>query len=322
VLRSYGDLRVGEVLTGAYLNAAPGAVHWTPYHAWLLAHYFLFAKLPPERSQQFQRYMAAVQQGTPLAEAAKVFGDLRRLQYQINGDLEQGTEYARAEATALPGGDPGINTLTRSSAAVIEARIQLSSQLAAGSAASAPWVARLRDTVAHLPYSPDALLVEAEAECRSGENDACRATAEAVLAKAPDSVRGLAWMGIALEHLALAGPAAARADALVAARKVLARAHHLDYDAALPIIGFFQSFADAGDRVPDVAMVAMTKLIREIPAAPAPRLYLGAELLRQGQPDVARRVLNPILYGGYDSPEKTAAQALFAPAATPAPATQ
>jgi hypothetical protein len=64
-------------------------------------------------------------------------------------------------------------------------------------------------------------------------------------------------------------------------------------------------------------MVAMARIIRTIPAAPAPRLYLSAELLRQGQTEVARQVLYPVLYGAYDSPEKIAAQALFVPPAAP-----
>jgi hypothetical protein len=175
VFRSYGDLNVGDVLTGRYLEAAPGKTRWTPYHAWLLAHFFLFSNLNPERSRQFSQYMAAIQQGTPMAEAAKIFGDLRRLQYQILAYADKTTDFARAEPPTIPGGPPLVNTLTRSSAALLDARIELETRLAAPSAdadtaaaARAEWVAQVRARVAKLPFNADAILVDAEIECRSG----------------------------------------------------------------------------------------------------------------------------------------------------------
>ena len=40
-------------------------------------------------------------------------------------------------------------------------------------------------------------------------------------------------------------------------------------------------------------------------------LALAQELVRQGNADLARRVLNPVLYGAWDSPEKRNAEMLF-----------
>ncbi len=70
VFYSYGDLKVGDILAGHYLDAEPGKRVWTPYHAWLLAHYFLFSDLKPERARQFHDYMTAIHRGAPMAEAA------------------------------------------------------------------------------------------------------------------------------------------------------------------------------------------------------------------------------------------------------------
>ena len=318
VFRSYGDLSVRDVLTGQYLDAAPGKRRWTPYHAWLLTHFFLFSNLTPERSRQFERYMAAIQQGAPMAEAAKAFGDLRRLQNQILAYADKSTEFARADPPPTLGGDPLISTLTRSSAALIEAQIELGTRLAPLPAdAAAPqrraaWLADIRNTVAKLPYNADATLTEAEAECRTEHYAECRAAAERVLARSPDTVRALAWQGIAMTHQALAAPVADRAAALVVARKTIEHAIQLDGEAPLPRIAYFKSFTDAGERVPHDAMLGMARVARAVPAAPGPRLYLGEELVRQGEADAARRILYPVLYGAYDSPEKTAATALFA----------
>lgn len=311
VFRAYGPLRVRPILTGEYLQGDTGKMHWTPYHAWLLTHFFLFSQLKAERSQQFQRYMAAIGQGVPMAEAVKVFGDLNRLQHDLDIYQERGTEYARADAVPPPGGDPTINVVSRSSAAVIEARLELGTRLAA-SPADAGWVAQLHETVANLPYNPEALLTEAEVECRAGQNDACLDSAERVLARTPDNIRALAWKGIALTHKALAAPAAERGTALKAARVPIVRALRIDNDTPLPLLAFFNSYAEAGERVPDQAVLGLVKVTQEVPAAPGPRLALAHELVRQGHADLARQVLVPVLYGGYDSPEKSQAQALMA----------
>ncbi len=39
--------------------------------------------------------------------------------------------------------------------------------------------------------------------------------------------------------------------------------------------------------LPDAVVLGMAKVIRRVPAAPAPRLYLAGELLRQGNADGA-----------------------------------
>jgi len=315
VFRAYGDLNVRDILTGAYLDA-PTKAHWTPYHAWLLAHYFLFSKLSAERSEQFRAYMTAVQQGKPLAEAAKVFGDIRKIQYAVGGYAGNTKDFARAAPVDTPGGDPLITTLPRSSAALIEERIALGSRLAAtdpaGVATRSDWLAQIHRKVERLPYNAETILTEAEADCRGGAYAECGAAADHVIAKTPDDGRALAWKGIAQTHLALAGPASERAAGLATARKTISAAIHQDRDAPMALIAAFQSYTEAGEAVPDRAMLAMAEVIREVPDAPAPRLYLAQELVRQGKTELARGVLHNVLYGPYDSPEKTAAAALFA----------
>jgi hypothetical protein len=338
VFRSYGDLNAGDVLAGRYLDADPKKTGWTPYHAWLLAHFFLFSDLKPERSRQFRDYMTAIHRGQPMAEAAKAFGDMGKLQREI-ARYAAGTQKSFAHADPPPAamGDPAISTLSPGSAALVEARIELGTRLAAlpadagavaGADAAAPteaqrradWLKQVRDTAARLPYDKDVLLFAAEAECRSGHDGECLADADRILATSPDDGRALAWKGVALTGRAVAGPAADRPNALAAARKTIERAIELDAQAPLPLIAWFQSFTRAGERVPDQAMAGMARVIRSVPAAPAPRLYLAEELLRQGNADLARRVVYTVLYGPYDSPEKIAAQALFPPAGGPLPA--
>jgi hypothetical protein len=122
---------------------------------------------------------------------------------------------------------------------------------------------------------------------------------------------------VAQTDLAVAGPAPERATALATARATIDRAIALDGDAPLPLLARFQSYAKAGEPASEAALAGMARVIRSVPAAPAPRLYLAEELLRQGKSELAQRVAYTVLHGPYDSPEKTMAMALFPPAGAP-----
>jgi hypothetical protein len=313
--RSYKPIDVGDVVTGRYLDAAEP--QWNPYQAWLVAHYFLFSNLKAERSRQFREYITAIGRGVPMAEAAQSFGNLRKLRSDLTLYRTGALSFARTAKPLEREEAPVISRLSVTSAAMVEARLQLGARLAPFPADAAspaePWLDQLRTKLAALPYEPEALLVQAEAECRSGHADTCLAMAERLLEKIPDNVRALSWKGVALTSQAIAGPAAERAATLATARKMLERAIQLDGEAPLPLIAYFQSFTRAGERVPDGAMRGLALAMRAVPASPAPRLYMAQELVRQNHADLARQVVYPLLYGADDTPEKRAAQALFAP---------
>lgn len=327
VFYSYGDLKVGDILAGHYLDAEPGKHVWTPYHAWLLAHYFLFSDLKPERARQFHDYMTAIHRGASMAEAARMFGDMNKVQRELATYAVSAKSFARSAPAQTPAPEPAIATLSPGAAAMVEARIALGSRIAplpvdatAGEIQRrASWLAQVREAVARIPDDGDALIFAAEAECRSGHAGECLADADRALARSPNDVAALSWRGVALTDQAVAAPAAERTARLALARTAIERAIALDGAAPLPLIAWFESFTKAGERVPDAAMLGMAKVIRSVPAAPAPRLYLAEELLRQGKRDLAQRVAHMVLHGPYDSPEKTAAAALFSTtAATPA----
>lgn len=316
--RSYRPIDVSDVVTGRYLDDAKP--QWNPYQAWAIAHYFLFSKLRAERSRQFREYITAIGRGVPMAEAAKVFGDPGRLRADLRSYRDSALQYARTAQPPAREEAPVISRLSLTSAAMIEARLQLGARMPAfpaDGAADEAWLDQLRARLAALPYDPEALLVQAEAECRGGHADTCLALAERLLEKAPEDVRALTWKGVALTGQALTGPATERTATLAAARKTLERAIQLDGEAPLPLIAYFQSFTRAGEKVPDAAMRGLALAIRAAPAAPAPRLYMAQELVRQNHADLARAVVHPLLYGADDTPEKRAAQALLSGAAAP-----
>lgn len=311
--RAYKPIDVGDVVTGRYLDA-PETL-WNPYQAWLIAHYFLFSNLKAERSRQFRAYITAIGHGVPMAEAAQSFGDLRKLRSDLTLYRNGALSFARTAKPPQREEAPVISRLSITSAAMVEARLQMGARLApfpADAAPAEPWIDQLRAKLSALPYEPEALLVQAEAECRGGHADTCLAMAERLLDKAPDNVAALNWKGVALTGRALSGPPGERATTLATARKTLERAIQLDGEAPLPLIAYFQSFTRAGERVPDGAMRGLALAMRAVPSSPAPRIYMAEELVRQNHADLARQVVYPLLYGVDDTPEKRAAQALFA----------
>lgn len=312
IFRAYGRLDASDVLTGRYLETPSRQMEWTPFHAALLVHFFVYSDLKPERRAQFQRYMTAIHQGTSMADAAQVFGDMRKLEREISAYAgRSGLDYARTDPPELPIDDPSVTALSPASAAMIEARIELESRLAATADAD-DWLAGVRREAEKFPRDADAMLVLAEAECRRTSYAACLAAAGQALETSPDDVRALSWKGLALAGDAATKAGSARSDDLKAARATIVRAIGLDGEAPLPRIAYFRSFTLAGEAVPDDAMAGMALVVRMVPAAPGPRLSLGAELVRRGQPDLARKLLYPVLFGPYDSPERKQAAALLA----------
>ncbi|WP_425228350.1 hypothetical protein [Sphingomonas sp.] len=323
IVRAYGDVDVAAVLSGRYLDppaqsgGAPrgGAAVWTPYHAWLLAHYFLFSPLPAARSRQFAQYMAAVHDGAPLAQAATAFTDPGRLQRELNDYPARTLSYAR---TATPGAaidPPLVTALSPAAGAAVEMRLAMPARLAGPAAAQADWLAAVRATTATPPYDAEAMLFAAEAACRGGRYDDCLAAAERVLTATPTDARAMGWQAEALTGQAIAGAAADRAAMLARARAVAQRATELDQGTPLAALAWVWSYTAAGERAPPAALAALAHAVRSVPAAPGPRLALAAELIRQGRPDLGRRLLQVVALGPYDTADRRTAQALLAGAA-------
>jgi hypothetical protein len=131
------------------------------------------------------------------------------------------------------------------------------------------------------------------------------------LAVKPEDSAALTWKGLALVGQAMAGPAAERKTRLRAARALIVRANRADTEATLPLLGYYRSFAAAGEPATPAAVDGLAKASESVPAAPTTRLLLGQELARRGNVVDARRILRPVADGPYDSPEKPRAKALL-----------
>jgi hypothetical protein len=330
VIDAFGNVAVKDVVTGRYLDEAARQKRWTPFHAWILTHFMLFNEA---RRPQFSKYLAAIGHGATLEQAAGVFGDLGRLEAEVKAYDNHRLMFDRLTYPAERAGEPIVNQLTRGQAEFLKGRLELGSRVEipagpqpgmdaneAERAASlrkdaladrGRWLARLRTQAARYANNLDAQVLLAEAECRSGNSAECLGVAEAALRIAPADSRALAWKGVALTQQAIAGPADQRPARLRTARGFISRANRADTESPLPLLAYFRSYATAGEAPPEVATVGLLKAVDSVPASPASRLLLGEELARQGHGDAARKILEPVAHGGYDSPERARAQEML-----------
>ena len=330
VMRRYGRVPVRDILQGKYLSGKPSTTAWTPYHAWALVHLLFFSE---EWQEPLHNYLEAVARGASEEETEAAFGDVDKLQKELTAYRGRKVPYEKLTYPPDRIRPPAVRQLQASEAALVRGRLELGARVEIPSAPPAgtepktaqrmerdraealaerqEWLERLRENAARYPKEPSGQLLLAEAECRSDFADQCLAAADRALDLMPKSADALGWKGIALAKLAISGPEAERDKTLRAARKLIVKANRTDPEAIQPLLGYYRSFVDAGETPPPVAVAALMKVVGFVPAAPTPRVLLGANLASQGDVDGARRILLPVAIGAYDSPERPTAETIL-----------
>ncbi|HEY0311322.1 MAG TPA: hypothetical protein VGC56_02400 [Allosphingosinicella sp.] len=330
-IEDFGGYPLKDLLDGRYLHGKTSQTGWTPFHAWALAHLLFFSD---EWKAPLHAYLAAVARGAPAQQAAAALGPTDTLQKSWRYYHGRRVPYEVLSYPAGRFGDPVVRRLTMEEADYVKGRLVLGgrTEIPAGpDADSTPaeaerltaertatlerrqrWLAETREAAAKAPDKVAPQLLLAEGECRSGEAQACAAAARTALAAAPANRIALAWNGAGALETALAAPADARAPALGAARREIARANRADTEATVPLLSYYASYADAGEAAPPAALAGLLKADDSVPASPAIGLRVGEALAARGDRDGARRALLPIAAGAYASPERDKARALLA----------
>jgi hypothetical protein len=81
-----------------------------------------------------------------------------------------------------------------------------------------------------------------------------------------------------------------------AARAPLAKATRLDPEDPRPFILYYESFMNAGEKVPEVAIIGLEQIFPQAASDRDYRLILARQLLIDGQGANARDVLAPVAY--------------------------
>jgi tetratricopeptide (TPR) repeat protein len=272
-------------------------------YGWLLAHYLNFH---PSRQGQIQTYLAAVNRGEDSLEAAKrAFGDLDVLQREVrrykNGPfLGYGVKPANYVEPVVT-----MRRLTAAEEAVMQAHMRSVRGVTRSQARDV--AGDLRSKAAPYPDSLFAQLALAEAELDAQNFDAADTAADRAIAINAESPLAHYWKG-----MVAMGRGEKDKAAYAAARPHLVKARRLDPKDPRPAIAYYQSFYDAGEAVPEPAIIALEEVFPHASYDPTYRLLLGRQLIDEKKGDLARSVLAPIAFGSHSSDEENPLQAVIA----------
>lgn len=255
-------------------------------YGWMFTSYLTFE---PSRQGQLAEYLRLVNDGTENLDAARqAFGDLDQLQR----DLEK---YHRGRARAIAvdfprGSQPEIevNKMDEASAAAMPVHIRSTAGVREKDAAGLALQAR--DLVARYPNSATVLDTAMEAEFDAENYAQATSLAERLKAADPQSVRPHLYLArIALEE-AKNDPAK-----IAEARNHFIMANRINPERPDILLGYFNTFAQAGETIPDDARVGLEQAFRIAPFDIGIRRSLAYLLLLEKRDTEALILLGPVV---------------------------
>lgn len=262
---------------------------------WLMSHYLNFE---PSRAGQLQAWLKALNSGEDSLTAAKrIFGDLDKLQAELRRYKRGpflGYDVKPADYT-----DPQVamRRLSPAEEAVLPAYMRSQRGVDPNEAKGVA-----RDIAGKASAYPDNLFVQlalAEAQQDARNYDEAIAAADRALAVAPTSSAAHYRKGAILLDRA----ETEKAD-YAAARAQFAKARQLDPLDPRPAIGYYRSYQQAGEAIPEPALIALEEVFKYAAYDPEYRMLLGRQLLWEDKGDLAKGVLAPLAYSGHDGGER------------------
>ena len=254
------DVTVAELLDHKLYAARKGNRYDSFYgRSWALYHYLTFDDLQDgPRKGQMRAYVAAIAGGKSETEAAAAFGDLAKLEK----DLDAYTRRKRLTFIDLPPAKlpaPRITTtaLSEGESAVMPLRIR--SQRGVDREQALALLPEVRAVAAKYPQDAAVLTALAEAEYDAGNSEAAVAAADKAIALDHSQANAHVQKGYALFSLAEAAPADKQAAAFKAAMRPFEALNKLENDHPLPLIYFYRSFTQQGREPTELARHALER---------------------------------------------------------------
>ena len=262
---------------------------------WLLTHYLIVSDA---RKGQLNRYLTAINDGTPRPEAATAaFGDLKTLDRDVDRYARRKLDYFRVPSAMLSVGKVDVRDLSPAAAAVLPLRMRLKAGVLP--AEGAEFASLARAAAAPFPNDPDAQLLLADAEAMAGNLDACDAAIARALATQPNSTEGL--LARARSMMRRRDDKGAQAD-WPGIRAAIGRANRVEPDHPVPLMLYYDSFAAAKQKAPRLAVDGLERAFEIAPQDPALRMRLARQLAVDRRFDEARVVLAPLAYAPHAGP--------------------
>ncbi|HEY1607513.1 MAG TPA: hypothetical protein VGF77_18145 [Allosphingosinicella sp.] len=288
-----------------------------PYRqGWAMTHFFTFSN---ERAKQLRAYFASLYAGKSRADAARVFGDLERLNREARAYVTAGSFVYKP--VTVPIARPvieAVHPVGAGEAALIPETIAFSDDdLTAyrdpGERSHEQHrrdeiLQRIRDKARFYANDPFALYLLAQTEFSAGHYKESEAAADRLLAIYPNHARGLVIKSLNVARAAASLTGSAQAAKAQEARALALKANRGAPNDPLPLLAFYESFRLAGLVAPEPAVQDLILVQGLLPDNTAIRQQLVEEYALDRNWTKAITTLAPIAYNTHRSPLRAAAQ--------------
>lgn len=300
------DLLVKEKVT--YLD--------TYGQGWALTHFFTFT---PQRTKQFRAYLDALAAGKSMKEAAQAFGDLNELNREARRYVTAGSFNYRpvkvdiaqpvirktrplsaAEAALTPEviafRDDPLDSYRKPSERERQRKLREAN------------LGRIRQKAQLYPDDAFALYFLTEAENATGNYAQAQAAVDRLLSIQPNHVRAMARKSMLMSRRAATLQGPQRTDLAAGARDLAVKANKIDSIDPLPLLAYYESYRQIGDKVPEQAVMGLMQVVSTLPRDDNLRLRLVDQLESDDRYAEAIGWIMSIANSPHESPQRTAAR--------------
>lgn len=257
--------------------------------AWALYHYLTFST---SRAPELNTYLDAVAQGEDLlAAASKAFGDLTKLDQQLDHYIKGRISYVSI-GTLIPAARTlTVSTLSKAESAAMLLRIAMAGEDTRAEGETTALA--LRKIAARYPDDGEVATLLAEAEHDAGHWQASSDAADTALRINSTSARAMLWKGRAI--MALLDDQGKDDPARWGdARSWLIKANNTDTEYAAPLVSYYQWYRMQDKEPPAIAIAGLSKALALVPQASELRIEYALALATQKQFRKAINVLQVI----------------------------
>ncbi|MHA6718941.1 hypothetical protein ACX40Y_05765 [Sphingomonas sp. RS6] len=274
---------------------------------WLLTHYAFLGG----HADELGNYIAAINAGKPIEEANQAFGPINQLDGKLNGWAKRGSlPTIRLEKDKVPVGEVTVRKLSPGEAATMRPRMY--SQAGVDAKRAVKVLAMARAAAASYPNDAAAQNELAEAEFDARNFAESEAAADRALAADPTSIHAMLYKGMAMSERAKAAKIDDPAK-WAEIRSWFVKANRADTEYPQPLILYYDSFIDAGQKPSKTAEDGLLKAYMLAPFDNTLRGRAGMVLLRRNMIGPAKIAFEKIAYGphvGDDNPARAILEAL------------
>ncbi|QIK79293.1 hypothetical protein G7077_10665 [Sphingomonas piscis] len=273
---------------------------------WLLTHYLIFSAA---RKGQLERYVGAISQGTPALDAARLaFGNLNALDGELKDYVRSMRfPYVTVPTTKIKIGSISIEPLTVGQGEYVEVLMQ--SRRGPTDEQAKRLAPRARQIASKYPDDPAVQAWLAEAEVDAKNYNQAVIAADRALARDPKSMDALLQKGRALMLQARADKAA-KPD-WGAIQQIFLSANRLDPEDPRALIGYYESFLEAGVAPPKSAVDGYLYAFELAPQDGTLRWGAVKELINQGRTTEAVAAIKPLAFAPHGGASAQRAQELL-----------